>query len=241
MNFIVFKKSQMRFTALVVAVTAVFIFAFSALGTTSKSSATGITVVLDAGHGGIDGGVKGVKTGVLESDLNLEITRKVEKRLQEAGINVILTRKTESGLYGIAVGSFKKRDMKKRRDIIKKARPSAVISIHMNKFPVSSRRGAQVFFKGGDELGKTLADSIQQKLNDMEEATRSFSALMGDYYILNCTDYPSVIVECGFLSNAEDERLLCDAEYQEKISYVIFKGIINYLTTATYYPILFKK
>jgi len=231
----IIKKKQLMFFALVVAVIIAFMFCFSGLSGSASNTSTGITVVLDAGHGGIDGGVTGVNTGVKESDLNLAVVRKIEKCLTDAGINVVLTRKTDGGLYGIAVGSFKSRDMKKRKEIIEKAKPNVVISIHMNKFPVSTRRGAQVFYKNTSSSGKALANNVQNALNDIEEAVRSFSPLSGDYYILNCTEYPSIIVECGFLSNAEDEKLLSDDVYQEKLAYTIFKGIISYLTATTSY------
>jgi N-acetylmuramoyl-L-alanine amidase len=231
----VIKKKQIMFFSLVVAVIVAFIFCFSSLTSSASGIVTGITVVLDAGHGGIDGGVTGVKTGIKESDLNLSVTRKLEKCLTDAGINVVLTRKTEGGLYSIAVGSFKKRDMKKRKEIIEKAKPNLVVSIHMNKFPISTRRGAQVFYRNTCESGKNLAQKVQTELNNMEEATRSYSALKGDYYILNCTDYSSIIVECGFLSNIEDEALLSDEVYQEKLAYTLFKGIISYLSATTSY------
>lgn len=188
-----------------------------------------INVVLDAGHGGVDGGVSGVNTKVRESELNLKVVKKLEKYLKGAGMNVTLTRSTDAGLYGIASGNLKRKDMEKRREIIEKAQPHLVVSIHMNKYSLRERRGAQVFYKANDESGKLLANSIQNNFNDMTEAVRECSALVGDYYILNCTEYPSVIAECGFLSNAEDEALLITEEYQDSIAYTIFKGIVEYL------------
>lgn len=187
-------------------------------------------IVLDAGHGGVDGGVSGVNTGVKESELNLIITKKLEKKLLEAGFSVVLTRKTDAGLYGLATENLKRKDMQKRQEIINKERPNLVLSIHLNKFSVSTRRGAQVFYKNGDENAKLLANSIQNAFNLMEEAPRQSSALVGDYYILKCSNYPSVIAECGFLSNPDDESLLITDEYQEKIAYSIYRGIVEYLS-----------
>lgn len=187
-------------------------------------------IVLDAGHGGVDGGVSGVNTGVKESELNLIITKKLEKQLLEAGFSVVLTRKTDAGLYGLATENLKRKDMQKRQEIINKERPNLVLSIHLNKFSVSTRRGAQVFYKNGDENAKLLANSIQNAFNLMEEAPRQSSALVGDYYILKCSNYPSVIAECGFLSNPDDESLLITDEYQEKIAYSIYRGIVEYLS-----------
>ena len=198
----------------------------------SNAQTTQYKIVLDAGHGGIDGGVSGVNTGVKESELNLIIAKKLEKQLLDAGFNVVLTRKTDAGLYGLATENLKRKDMQKRQEIINKERPNLVVSIHLNKYSLSTRRGAQVFYKDGDENAKLLANSIQNAFNLMEDAPRQSSALVGDYYILNCSKYPSVIAECGFLSNPEDEKLLITNEYQDKIAYNIYKGIVEYLSTT---------
>ena len=120
--------------------------------------------------------------------------------------------------------------MQARKDIILKERPDLVVSVHLNKFSLSSRRGAQVFYREDSEQGKILAKSIQNSFNSMEEAPRQSSPLAGDYYLLNCSEYPSVIAECGFLSNSEDEALLVTEDYQSKIAYAIFKGIVEYLS-----------
>lgn len=191
-----------------------------------------ITVVLDAGHGGIDGGVTGVGTGVKESEINLAIVKKLQVNLEQAGINVVLTRKTDAGLYGLAVKGFKKRDMQKRKEIIEKASPTVMVSIHQNSYPRSSRRGAQLFYRDGSGEGQTLANNIQAQLNDMPECVKKSTPLAGDYYMLNCTEYTSVICECGFLSSPEDESLLITEEYQEKLAVAIYQGILTYLSSA---------
>lgn len=198
-------------------------------------AAAEIKVVVDAGHGGIDGGVTGVKTGVKESELNLAVAKKLAKLFENAGIDVVLTRKNDAGLYGIATGNLKRKDMEARRDIILKEKPALVISVHMNHYPVSSRRGAQVFFAENSEEGKELADCVQKSFNAMEETVREYSALKGDYYILNSHSYPACIAECGFLSNPDDEALLITDAYQEKIAYAIFKGAIDFLSETTSY------
>lgn len=193
-----------------------------------------IKVVLDAGHGGIDNGVTGVMTNVKESELNLSVVKKLEAYLVGAGMNVVLTRSSGAGLYGIATQNRKKKDMQKRKEIINNAKPTLVVSIHMNKYSVSTRRGAQVFYKQSDENGKKLATCVQSSFNSMEESVRTCTALTGDYYILNCSEYPSIIAECGFLSNPEDEALLITEEYQNSIAYAIFKGIVEYLVSPTF-------
>lgn len=187
-------------------------------------------IVIDAGHGGIDAGVRGKKSGVKESDINLSISRELAGFFSKAGFNAVLTRKSQAGLYGLPTKGFKLRDMQKRRQIIQECGADMVISVHQNFYSDTSRRGAQVFFNKESQSGKQLAVCIQQSLNSMEGAAEKNSPLIGDYYMLECTDSPSVIVECGFLSNESDEALLSDEEYRTQIAYAIFSGAITYFT-----------
>ena len=192
-----------------------------------------MTIVIDAGHGGIDGGVVGRQTGVKESDLNLALSRTLQARFEEAGFLVVQTRPTEAGLYGAATQGYKRRDMQRRAEIIRESAPAAVISVHQNFFSLSSRRGAQVFFREGNERSRTLACAIQTALNAMPECVRPADALRGDYYVLNCSDYASVIVECGFLSNAADEALLVTEAYRARLADTICAGTLAYLAAAS--------
>ena len=121
-----------------------------------------LCIVLDAGHGGIDGGVTGKETKVKESDLNLAITYQVKSELEALGFEVVLTRKTEAGLYGTAAKGFKKRDMQKRREIIEEADPAMVISLHQNFYPTRNTRGAQVFYSQKSVTGQRLAVLMQK-------------------------------------------------------------------------------
>ena len=234
---IVLKRSNIIIILVLILTLFTTVFCLGALAFTPENSiATAqIKVVIDAGHGGVDGGVVGVKTGIKESELNLAVAKKLKKFFLSAGIEVVMTRDSDAGLYGTATKNLKRKDMQKRRDIINKAQPTIVISVHMNKYSLSTRRGAQVFFDEKNENGKLLASFVQNSLNGMDEAVRDCSALKGDYYILNSHTYPACIVECGFLSSPEDEELLITAEYQEKIAYAIFKGSIDYLTEASFY------
>ncbi len=229
------KKRSIAVIAVVLLSVITFIICLSALNSGSLSSAEGgiVNIVLDAGHGGIDSGVSGKTTGVKESDLNLAVTKKLEKYLSSAGFSVTLTRKTEAGLYGLPTGNKKRKDMEKRRKIIEEAKADLVVSVHMNYFSSSSRRGAQVFYKKDDKGGKLLAENLQKSFNQMEEASRDCSILTGDYYILNTSKCPAVIAECGFLSNEDDEKLLISDEYQDNLAYAIFKGIVDYLSVES--------
>ena len=199
-------------------------------GLASAEAKNAPVIVIDAGHGGIDAGVRGKVSGVKESDINLAIARNLCGKLTSAGFCAVMTRKSQAGLYGLPVKGFKLRDMKKRRQIIEDCGADMVISVHQNFYSDGSRRGAQVFFKKGSESGKKLALCMQDSLNAMENAAKKNTPLIGDYYMLECTQSPSVIVECGFLSNAEDEKLLCDETYQTQLSSAIFAGIVQYFT-----------
>lgn len=192
---------------------------------------TGMRIVLDAGHGGIDGGVTGKSTGVKESDLNLAITLLLKEDLEEMGFEVILTRKTEAGLYGVTGKGFKRRDMEKRKEIIERASPDFVLSIHQNLYPSSSVRGGQVFYTDGED-SRRFAEGIQSRLNELyaTEKVKNRAVMQSDLFVLQCTDCPSALVECGFLSNAKDEALLCEVAWQRRISESIARGVLSYLS-----------
>lgn len=186
------------------------------------------TVVIDAGHGGIDGGVSGITTGVKESELNLDIARKLKMKFDKSGAKTVMTRKTEAGLYGIYSKGFKRRDMQKRKQITLNAKADVFVSIHLNYYSSPLRRGAQVFYKIDGEKSKSLADIVQAELNGGKEYERDYTALAGDYYVLNEADCAAILCECGFLSNAEDEKLLLTDEYRAEIAEKIFNGIEKY-------------
>lgn len=186
------------------------------------------TVVIDAGHGGIDGGVSGITTGVKESELNLDIARKLKTKFDKSGAKTVMTRKTEAGLYGIYSKGFKRRDMQKRKQITLNAKADVFVSIHLNYYSSPLRRGAQVFYKIDGEKSKSLADIVQAELNGGKEYERDYTALAGDYYVLNEADCAAILCECGFLSNAEDEKLLLTDEYRAEIAEKIFNGIEKY-------------
>ena len=183
------------------------------------------TIVIDAGHGGRDGGAVG-STGVTESELNLAFSLKLKEMCEDYGFKVVLTRKDMNGLYSLFASNKKKSEMQKRQEIIEKAKPDVMVSIHMNSFSASSS-GAQCFYASGNEAGEQLASSVQETLSTEIEHTGT-SAKVGDFYVLNCTDYPSVLVECGFLSNPDEERKLCDEDYQSNFCRLLLYGILDY-------------
>lgn len=202
---------------------------FSAVLVKTSKHTNKITVVIDAGHGGIDAGASGINTSVRESDINLLISKELKKLFSNSGINVIMTRTSDEGLYGTTDKGFKLRDLQERVRIINNSQADLLISIHLNTYTSPSRRGAQVFYKKGDDLSKEFAKKVQSRINGMRLSPRLYDALSGDYYILNESKIPSIIVECGFLSNPEDEKLLLSPEYRESISQAIFNGAIDRL------------
>ena len=228
MKLIVLKKSIIiTVLAIIFAIVAIGVCA-GALAVTAFKSEGDRVIVIDAGHGGIDAGVVGRVTDVKESDINLAIAKQLKSYFSEAGFTVVMTRTSNGGLYGLPNSGFKMRDMKKRKQIIEESSADMVISVHQNSCPLETRRGGQVFYNPDSECGKALADCIQSSLNNMKECVKKSSALAGDYYMLKCTENPSVIVECGFLTNGEDEKLLSTPEYQKSIAYAIFKGAVSY-------------
>ena len=188
-------------------------------------------MVIDAGHGGIDGGSEGSISKVKESKLNLEIAVKLKKSLEKVGFIVIMTRESDVGLYGDTSDGFKVRDLKKRVQIINENKPDLAVSIHLNKYSKEYRRGAQVFYSKNNSISKNLANDIQFYLNLLKESKKMYDALIGDYYILNNSNSPAVIVECGFLSNNEEEKLLQESSYQTKLADAITNGILKFLST----------
>lgn len=201
-------------------------FVFSEAVYRSVSKFNGITIVLDAGHGGRDGGSVGVD-GTIEKEINLEYVLCLKDKLVEQGYKVVLTRKNDDGLYSEFAKNKKTSDMHARFEIIKKANPNLVISLHMNSFGSASAKGANTYYRKDDKSSKECADLIQKSLQTSCGASRSH-AKVGDYYMLNCSYYSSVLIECGFLSNPEEEKLLRTEEYKQKIVNAIFNGILLY-------------
>nr|WP_298512075.1 N-acetylmuramoyl-L-alanine amidase [uncultured Marvinbryantia sp.] len=190
-----------------------------------------ITVVVDAGHGGIDSGKVGVN-GALEKEVNLSIAKKLAARLEENGITAVLTREEDSGLYDEGEANKKQQDMKRRCAAIDELEPFLAVSIHQNSYTESSVKGPQVFFYESSAQGKELAAALQEALNEMLEIERPREIKANDsYYLLRKTKSPTVIVECGFLSNPEEaEKLVTDA-YQETVAEAVCSGILNYIGT----------
>ncbi len=191
------------------------------------------TVVIDAGHGGADPGKVG-KTGVPEKEINLAIALKLKEHLQENGIQAVLTRDSDDGLYSADAANKKREDMEARVRIISEAKPVLTVSIHQNSYPAESCKGAQMFYYTGSEQSRRLAEILQKKFPEMLRDGNNRQAKENkDYYLLRKTACPIVIAECGFLSNPSEEALLIGEEYQDKVAEVLCAGILQYISETT--------
>ncbi len=218
----------------------VFILAFSfvlamnyaSLTTVSQNIGSVKTVIVDAGHGGEDGGTQS-SAGVLEKDINLDISLKIGALLRLIGYNVVYTRTDDSLHYGddaIRQRQKKVSDIHYRMDIMKNHPDAVFLSIHQNYFTQSKYHGAQVFYSNNNALSKMLAQKLQDNIRTLiqPENDRQIKASDADVYLLYHAESPAVMVECGFMSNPGEALLLSDSEYQKKISLAIVAGIEEY-------------
>lgn len=186
---------------------------------------SGVTIVLDPGHGGKDNGA--MAGDVKEQEINLSIAKKTKKLLENAGAKVILTR---DGAYDLASSNAtnrKREDMKKRSAIINDPKVDMFISIHLNSYPSTSVKGTQVYFRKGDEEAQRFANMIQNHFKEITDTKMVPKA--GDFYLLNKTVKLGVLAECGFISNAQDRANLVQDDYQNKIAECLFDSVREYL------------
>lgn len=221
------KRAVLALAVAVLAVALIITLAAVIPHTVSAVAPNGKTVVIDVGHGGADGGVVGPVTGVKESEINLGVAKSLRHFLREAGYAVVMTREKDVDL-AVDGEDFKKSDMRARKKIIEDASPDLMVSIHQNFYPLRSVHGAQVFYAATSEVSKGYAERMQEVLNATLDSDRV--AKSGDYYVLTATACPALLVECGFLSNAEEERKLVTPEYQREVAYSVYTGINAILT-----------
>lgn len=183
---------------------------------------TNRVVIIDAGHGGGDPGAIGL-TGTLEKDINLNIALKLQQFIEQSGGLVLMTRTEDEML-----AENKREDMKLRKRLREENSGDIFISIHLNSFPQESCKGAQTFY-ANNEKSKNLAEKIQKNMvKFLEEDNSRVAKKLIDVYLLKDVNIPSVIVECGFLSNSREEKLLKDEKYQSRVAFSIFAGICEY-------------
>ncbi len=224
---------------------AIFVLGVASLGLMVRKSnpqevvavpGTGKRVVVDAGHGEPDGGAVG-NHGVLEKDLNLAVARFLQGYLEQSGAEVILTRSDDNGIYDAksqTIRQKKRTDLSNREKLIRESNADLFVSIHMNKFSDSKYSGPQVFYSANHQSSKTLAEAIQKEIIAIIKppSERAIKQAGQEIYLLKKTEIPSVLVECGFLSNDREEKLLMDEDYQKKMAWAIYCGIAKYLEAA---------
>lgn len=188
-------------------------------------------VILDAGHGGFDGGA--VVGDVFEKDINLKITNKLNFMLKASGFKVISTRNDDSSTESdpsLSIASRKKSDLKNRLELAKQNPNAIFVSIHLNKYPSAAAKGAQMFFSGNHENSEVLAENIKTSIVSLlqNNNTRQIKNGTKSTFLLRNSPIPTVIVECGFMSNPEEMKNLLSEEYQTKTAFAIYCGILNY-------------
>lgn len=192
------------------------------------------TIVIDAGHGGEDGGAVS-ESGVLEKDINISIANDTSALFYLLGFDVTQTRKTDISLDN-GEDTIRKRkvsDMKKRLEIFNSSKENTIISIHQNKFSESKYHGTQIFYSPNNPKSKQLADSIKYSVKGLLQPDNERECKKADsgIYLLNNTNNPAVIVECGFISNGEECKNLLDSQYQKQMAFSITAGFLSYYNT----------
>lgn len=209
---------------LVLAVLAVLGHNLSERVSSSRTEESRGLVVIDPGHGGRDPGKVGVNE-VTEKEINLSIAAKVKEELENKGIQVVMTRTKDEEVEEGEEGSRKVQDMKARVSLINETDPDLAVSIHQNSYSDAGVSGAQVFYYTHSGEGKRLADRMEQALEKLEKIEVRESKANDTYYLLRRTEVPTLIVECGFLSNPQEANLLADQSCQKEIAEAIANGI----------------
>lgn len=194
---------------------------------------TNKVIMLDAGHGGIDPGALNKDKTILEKDINLQITLKLRELLESSGCLVLLTREEDISLYEDDSKKTTRQkyneNLKNRKKLIDESSADAFISIHLNAFEQSKYYGAQTFYPKGQDDSKLLSTFIQDELKRVVDKGNNREVKpRDDIYLLKDNEIPSVLIECGFLSNEKEAGLLKDEKYQEKIAWAIYAGIQKY-------------
>lgn len=184
----------------------------------------GRVIFVDAGHGGTDGGARAKDSGAWEKDINLQVALLLRDELAQSGATVVLSRETD-----MEYSRNKREDLTARLDLARERGAAMLICVHMNEYRSRRESGPQVFYRAGQEQSRLLAGCIQEAMVEELKPAKKRAALAGDYFMLSL-DIPSVLVECGFLSNSEDEKLLLTPAYQTRVAAAIRDGIVSYIS-----------
>jgi len=230
------KKSNLTLVALILLLS-VALYCLNLGGDAEATPASSVstlgTVVVDAGHGGEDPGKVSSYSGVKEKDINLAIAKFLAEELKTAGYQVIMTREEDKLVYKEGTTDItekRRQDLTRRKEIMDNGGADIVVSIHLNDFSQSKYYGAQVFYPPNSEKSKALAECVQKVLREDVDPTNKREALVKStpILILRNLKTPTIVVECGFLSNEQEEAKLRTESYQKKIAKAIKKGVDNY-------------
>ena len=198
---------------------------------TTATPVSGKVIVVDAGHGVPDEGAQSSR-GTTEAETNLKISLKLQNLLEQSGCTVILTRSDENAIYDLDKTTLREKkisDIRNRVKIGNNASADLFVSIHLNKIPQQQYDGWQTFYKAGSNEGKKLAESIQNNLNEaIQKENNRIAKTIDNIYIIKHVEIPITIVECGFLSNPTEEKKLLEDDYQNRLAWGIYNGIIDY-------------
>lgn len=194
------------------------------------------TVIVDAGHGGIDGGTSAAD-GTPEKTLNLQIAEKLHLMLNAMGVKAVMTRSGDDSIHdpsAVTIRQKKISDIKNRLKIMQNTDNAVFVSIHQNHFGDSKYHGTQVFYSKNDPGSKTLAENIRAQIitNLQKDNTREVKQSGTEIYLLYHAEVPAVMVECGFLSNAEETAKLKDESYQRELAFLTALGVVEYLNDS---------
>ena len=188
-----------------------------------KAKKDQVVIVVDPGHGGEDPGKVGIND-VLEKDLNLQIAKKVKKLLEEAGIKIVMTRTNDK------VPDAKKEDLNQRVQLINETKPTLALCIHQNSYPDEKIKGAQVFYHTVTPEAEDVATIVQEQLRTVDPTNTRQIKENDTYFMLKNCQVPTIIVECGFLTNPEEAAKLTQEEYQDQIAQAICEGVVKWLS-----------
>ena len=201
---------------------------FSEVNNMTEVKSNKSVIIIDAGHGGLDGGAVGVD-GIVEKDINLAISLKLKRLFKISGCEVILTRETDEMLSGDGVKKKKASDLSNRVKIADKYPEAIFISIHMNKFPLENIKGMQIFFALNNINSANLAELLKKNNKSYLQPYNNREIKRGkDIYVLETIKNIGILIECGFLSNNEEARLLIQDDYQNKLAKIIFATVVEF-------------
>lgn len=231
MKVINIKKRNIFFIPIIILAVSLYFYGERDITKTVSSPVMDKIIVLDPGHGGFDPGAIG-SLDKKEDDINLKITLKLRRLIEQGGGIAVLTRDIDEGLDTEGSKTYRQRkneDLRNRKILINGSSPDVFISVHLNSFPQKQYYGAQTFYKKGSEESEDLAKTIQKELRRLLDKNNDRVPQPRDtIYLIREAESASVLVECGFLSNPNEEKLLNNEEYQQKIAWAIYIGLIKH-------------